>query len=174
MPLLAVAQDPELPPPPKGYTWQKCPDIKGAFLRPNGWHFKKHKQGDTLGYFITKENIKETGEFLTGMTVNVIPNIPKKKSMSPYKFAESYRDAARTAVKFSKEWDKDMGPFRSLGFVVDKQHEDGQFRVHHLLIANEKTGTLYLVLFEAPVAEWDAAWKIAEPMLQFLYIDDTI
>ena len=49
----------ELPSPPNGYSWVSCKEIKGAFLMPLGWHFKKGMQGETLGYFFTKENIDE-------------------------------------------------------------------------------------------------------------------
>ena len=167
------ADDPPMK-PPKGFTWAQCPEIKGAFLKPDGWHFKKSKKGDTLGFFITKEKIGEKGEFITGMSVNVIPDIPKKKSTSPYLFARSYREAARKTVTFSKEWDKDMGPFKSVGFVYSKDDKAGAFTVHNLLIANNKTGTLYLIMFEGAKSEWSKTWQIAEPMLQYLYIDDTI
>lgn len=169
-----LAKDVNLPTPPKGYKWAKCPEIKGAFLRPHGWHFKKSKQGSTLGFFITKENISKNGQFMTGLTVNVIPDIPKKQSMSPYEYARVYRETTRKSEKITQEWNKDMGPFRSVGFVFDKKDKAGDFRVHNLLIANDNTGTLYLVMFEAPISEWNKAWKIAEPMLQYLLIDDTV
>ena len=167
------ADDPPMA-PPKNFSWVQCPEIKGAFLKPNGWHFKSSKQGDTLGFFITKEKIGAKGEFTTGMTVNVIPNIPKKKSVSPYAFALQFRDAAKKTVLFTKAWDKDMGPFKSVGFVYNKEDKAGAFTVHNLLIANNKTGTLYLVMFEGQKSEWTKTWAIAEPMLQYLYIDDTI
>jgi hypothetical protein len=170
----SLAEDLDLPTPKKGYTWAKCSDIKGAFLQPDNWHFKKDKKGDTFGFFITKEEIGTNGQFTTGMSVNVIPNIPKKKAASPYDFACQYREAARQSVKFANEWNKDLGPFKSVGFVFNKDDKKGAFTVHTLLIANNKTGTLYLVLFEAPTAEWVETWKIAEPMLQLLYIDDSI
>ena len=92
---------------------------RGAFLRPTGWHFKKSKRGDTLGFFITKENITKTGQFTTGLTINVISDIPKKKCMSPYEFAHQFREGARESLKLTEEWDKDMGPFKSLGFDHD-------------------------------------------------------
>ena len=44
----AGAQEPRLPPPPPGYEWQWCADIKGAFLRPDGWFFKQARQGTVL------------------------------------------------------------------------------------------------------------------------------
>ena len=170
----ARADDAVMPPPPKGYTWAKCPEIKGAFLRPTGWHFKKGKRGDTLGIFITKEKIDRKGQFTTGLSINVIPGIPKKKSMTPYKFARQFRESARKSSTFTKEWDKDLGPFKSVGFVYDKKDKAGSYTVHNLLIANNKTGTLYLVMFEGPSAEWPETWKTGEPMLQYLYIDDEV
>ena len=169
-----TAEDDSMPAPPKGYDWARCSEIKGAFLRPIGWHFRKDKRGETIGFFITKEDITKTGSFKTGLTVNVIPDIPKKKSMSPYDFARQVRETAKESSKLTKEWNKDMGPFKSVGFVYDKKDDAGNFTVHNLLIANNKTGTLYLVIFEAPSAEWTETWKIAEPMLKYLYIDDTI
>jgi hypothetical protein len=30
----------ELPPAPPGFTWQEVPELKTAFLRPNGWFSK--------------------------------------------------------------------------------------------------------------------------------------
>jgi hypothetical protein len=61
----------ELPPPAPGFTWQEIPELKAAFLRPNGWFFKREESKGTLAYFITKENIEVSGEFQTGLTINV-------------------------------------------------------------------------------------------------------
>ena len=41
----------ELPPPPRGFTWEEIPELKAAFLRPNGWFFKREKNKDTTAYF---------------------------------------------------------------------------------------------------------------------------
>jgi hypothetical protein len=169
----AQADDPPMT-PPKGYTWANCPSIKAAFLKPDGWYFKSTKQGDTQGFFISKEKIEAGGGYTTGLAVNVIPDIPKKKSVAPSAYARQFRESARKNVTFTKEWDKDMGPFKSVGFVYTKKDKAGSFTVHNLLIANDKTGTMYLVTFEAPAEEWAEAWKIGEPMLNFLFIDDTI
>lgn len=169
-----AAQQSALPKPPQGYSWEWCWEIKAAFLKPDGWFFKKDRKGDTPGFFITRENLVKEGSFKTGLTVNVIPKIPAKKNISAYEFTRKFRDEARKSVKFIREWDKDMGPFRSVGFLYEKDDKDGAFKVHSLLISNDGTGTVYLVTFEAPSVEWEAAWKIAEPVIKLLYIDDTI
>jgi hypothetical protein len=62
----AVSLASELPLPPKGYAGVNCTETKSAFLKPNGWFFKKGKQGDIHGYFITraKKEGRSTREFL--------------------------------------------------------------------------------------------------------------
>ena len=61
----------DVPPLAPGFTWQEIPELKAAFLKPNGWFFKREEQKGTLAYFITKENIDKNGQFQTGLTVNV-------------------------------------------------------------------------------------------------------
>ena len=46
--------------------------------------------------------------------------------------------------------------------------------VHQVLIANDKTGTLFMVLFEAPTEDWDEAWRKSEVMLKRLLLDDEV
>ena len=47
-----------------------------------------------------------------------------------------------------------------------------RIRIH--TIANDKTGTLYVILFGAPESEWDKAWKIGKTMLNPIFLDDEI
>src|SRR5258708_207703 len=62
----------DLPKRPAGFSWQEIPELKAAFLKPDGWYFKREDQKGTLAYFITKENIDQNrGQFETGLTVNV-------------------------------------------------------------------------------------------------------
>jgi hypothetical protein len=53
----------DVPSPPPGFTWQEIPELKAAFLKPNGWFFKREEQKGTLAYFITKEDIGKNGQF---------------------------------------------------------------------------------------------------------------
>jgi len=166
----------ELPAPPNGYSWVECEAIKGAFLKPSGWFFKQGTRGDAIGYFITKENIEVVGSFQTGLTVNVIPDIPRKKQIQASSFAASYIKAVtENGEVFKKPWANSMGPFEAYGVVViNRDAKQGDFVTHNLAIANDQTGTLYLLTFESPLNQWDSSWEIAEPMLKMFLIDDTI
>ena len=44
--------------------------------------------------------------------------------------------------------------------------------IHKVFISNDKTGSLYIVSFEAPKSDWDEAWKIGETMLKYYLVDD--
>ncbi len=166
----------EIPPPPDGYSWASCPEIKGAFLMPMGWYFKKEQQGDTLGYFITQENIDETGGFRTGVSVNVIPDIPRKKGMPASIYAAGYiRTAIAEREVFKKPWFSTMGPFNGHGVVLlNRDIQKGDYITHNLAISNDQTGTLYLITFESPAALWESTWPIAEPIFRRFVINDTI
>src|SRR5207253_2668928 len=62
----------ELPNAPSGFTWQEVPELKAAFLKPNGWFFKQENSKGTLAYFITQEDLTKSSEFSTGLSLNVI------------------------------------------------------------------------------------------------------
>jgi hypothetical protein len=64
----------DVPPPPPGFTWQEIPELKAAFLKPNGWFFKREEQKATLAYFITKEKHRQERS---------VPDRPDCKCISP-------------------------------------------------------------------------------------------
>ena len=158
----------DLPPAPDGFTWQETPDIKAAFLRPKGWYFQQENDKGTLAYFITQEEIKNGGEFLTGLTINVFH--PKNSSVE---YARSFIED-RATKNHGKKWAKDVGPFREFGCLCKVVDEGGRTMTHTLMVANPKTNTLYLFIFESPEAEWETAWKTGEKIMDTLVLDDEI
>jgi len=159
----------ELPPPPAGFTWQEIPELKAAFLRPDGWFFKAEKNKETLAYFITKENIESNGEFQTGLTVNVF----RLKKDSAVEKGKSFIDQL-AAKKRGEKWAKDVGPFKEFGCLTRDTDPRGATIVQTLMVANPKTNTLYLLIFESLEANWDSAWKIGKQIVDSLAIDDEI
>lgn len=157
----------ELPPPPPGFTWQEIPELKAALLRPDGWFFKREKSKDTVAYFITKENIENNGEFQTGLTVNVF----RLKKDSSVEKAKIFIDQLATK-KGGEKWAKDVGVFKEFGCLTRDTDASGTTVVQTLMVANPKTNTLYLFVFESPQANWDSAWKVGKQILDSLVIDD--
>ena len=42
---------------------------------------------------------------------------------------------------------------------------------HFFYVGNDKTGTVWMYIFEAPAEEWDEAWKVGRPITDILRID---
>lgn len=166
----------DLPTPPGGYTWEACPEINGALLRPDGWHFRKQINGDNRAYYISKEDIESEGEFTTGLTMVSLVNYGNAYGVSAVEFAKDYvKNAAKVSHIRKAPWTNRMGPFVAHGVIVTTPDlMKGDFVSHHLVIANEETSTVYIVIFESPVDDWAAMKVLSEPMLKYLYIDSDI
>lgn len=170
-PSVAQAQNPKAP---AGYQWVTFPEVKVTFLKPVGWHFLKESKDKNYAAFISKEKIEGDRRYQTGMSVNVIRNLADKQGHSAYEFSLAMREQSRKVVRIDKEWGSQNGPFQSVGYAFTHNGPDSTFRSYNILISNIKTGTLYIFIFEAPAAEWEEAWKIGEPIIQKLGLDDEI
>ena len=168
------AEDP-LPPASAGYSWQRLTPIKSALLKPDDWFFKQSKKGQTDGFFITKEDIDKSGAFQTGLTLNCVRDVLKKSGRSPSIYAASLADSAAAKHQLIERSSSQQGPFRAVKFrYVDAPTGKESTTVHQVLIANDKTGTLFMAIFEAPTKNWVEAWKIGEVMLKKMLLDDEI
>ncbi|HEV7519803.1 MAG TPA: hypothetical protein VGP89_01795 [Candidatus Angelobacter sp.] len=163
--LLAIT----FPTPPAGFTWQQIPELKAALLKPNGWFYKREEQKGTLAYFITKENIDKNGRFQTGLTVNVFH---LKQNSAVDRGKDTIQQLA--ATKHVKAWAQDAGAFREFGCLAKDTDSSGTVVMHTLAVANPKTNTLYLLIFESPEPDWDAAWKLGKQIVDMLALDDNI
>lgn len=159
----------ELQTPPPGFTWQQIPELKASFLRPSNWFLKREEQKGTLAYFITKENIENNGQFQTGLTINVF----RLKKESAVERGKYIIDQLATA-KHGDKWAKEVGPFKEFGCLTKDTDSSGTTVSQTLSVANPKTNTLYLFIFESPERDWDASWKIGKRILDALTIDDEI
>lgn len=159
----------DVPPPPPGFTWQEIPELKAAFLRPHGWFFKREEQKGTLAYFITKEEIDKNGKFQTGLTVNIF----QLKNDSAVDRGKSMIDHIAD-TKHAEKWAWYTGPFREFGCLTKDTDPTSTSVVYTLTVANPKTNTLYLFIFESPERDWNAAWKTGKQILHTLAIDDEI
>jgi hypothetical protein len=163
----AGAQPARLPEPPIGFHWERAPEIKGAFLVPHNWFFKAEKHQDTLGYFVTRENIDKTGESLVGLTVNVMPHLKSRDAVEAAKALMAGFTDGKKVLDFEE------AKMRSLvgGSCLA---QDETTTTHTLALANPKTNTVYLILFEAPTSQWEKEWPAGEEILGAMLLDDDV
>lgn len=175
--LLPLAGFGQLPQPPEGYTWKKFDVIKAALLVPEGWYVKHQGGGDKNLWAISKEDVDKTGSFETGLTFISTQNVSTKPQgkVPPSKFADAMLKEIKKRYSLEREASGPQGPFYAVRYqYIDAPKGKTAIRIYNLLMANDKTGTLYQVVYEAPLNEWDDAWKIGEPILKRILIDDEI
>jgi hypothetical protein len=78
------------------------------------------------------------------------------------------------ATKHVKAWAQDAGPFREFGCLAKDTDSSGTVVIQTLAVANPKTNTLYLLIFESPEPDWDSAWKLGKQIVDKLVLDDNI
>lgn len=162
----------DLPKAPAGYAWQEIPEIKAAFLKPEGWFFRKIPAGkDTpLAIFITREDIAIADHFETGLTINVFRNLKRETAL---KNAGAFIHS-RMENRKGEMWTRTLGPMVQVGVLAEIPGDGHPIMVHSLSMVNTKTNTLYLIFFEGPRDEWEKTWEIGKTMLNLLAVDDEI
>jgi hypothetical protein len=164
-----------LPSPPSGYSWQELKTVKSAILLPNGWYFDERTDGQTLGFFVTKEELAKHGNFETGFTVNVMKNVQEKKGLPPSAFIAAWTQEA--AAKFpltNRTASADNQKYRATFQFVDNSPGKESTSMHHTLFGNDPTGTVFVIIYETPTRNLDAEWPIASTVLRSLMLDDEV
>jgi hypothetical protein len=145
-------------------------ELKAAFLKPQGWFFKREEQKGTLAYFITKENIDQNGEFKTGLSINVFTNLKKSKAVDQAQYM-----IANLVKKYHVEpHERRVGVFYELRCELKDSDATGTIVMRELAVANTKTDTLCLFIFESPESEWSTASKTGDQVMDQLILDDEI
>jgi hypothetical protein len=139
---------------------------------PPGW-FIRVEQGKAV--FITKEDIGVKKLFETGLSVNVIKDVPKRMSKKPSEYALALiTQLTQTHKNYGIE-ESSSGALKSFSciFKAKPPKPPGDFIVQYAMATgNDRTGTVFLVTFESPEAEWDEAWKIGQALLKSLTFDE--
>jgi hypothetical protein len=180
---ISMAEEPRVengrPEPPDGYRWQELEGAAGFVLVPNKWHYSTQSTKDSVAFQVTKEDPK-VGQFLTGMTINVVRDVKKKTKLDPSLYAVHYLNEYMKGNKVVIKPDKiyDVGPFKRVSCQVEKAFDFAatkrECRVRVVGYANDETGTLFIVIFGAPVEEWDEAWTTGKQLFSPLALNDKI
>lgn len=166
----------ELPAPPAGYAWKECRASNGALLLPTGWFFHEAAQGDTSACFASRESIAQGGQYWVGLSVHALRDIPGRKGLAPSHFVNQYLAVLEKSQDILRKQAGPQGPFFAARAETRSRDSLPEKILHTytLLVANDKTGTVFLVIAEAPDREWSQVWPIMEPVLQKLLLDDAI
>ena len=174
LPTAAQQYNVPLSTPPAGYTWQPLPESKAALLLPEGWAYKVEGGTSSPTYYLTQEAIGESGEYQTGLSLQVVRKARARTGRPAPEYAELLM--LRTGFGpgqqvLEKEASVD-GPFqkRTVRYREAPPEADARM-VYQLALANTKTDTLYLLTFESPEKDWAEAWQLGKVMVRALVLD---
>ncbi|MBH8559120.1 hypothetical protein [Hymenobacter negativus] len=174
LPAAAQRYNARLTAPPAGFSWQPLPQSKAAALLPAGWYYKAEGEKSVPTYYLTQEEVGETGEYQTGLSLQVVRKAKAKTRHAAPEYAEllmmrtgfgpGQRQLEKTATT-EGSWHKRTVRYR------DAPPDAEPRVVYQMALANAKTDTLYLLTFESPEKDWAEAWKLGEVMVRELVLD---
>ena len=174
LPAAAQRYDTRLADPPAAFVWQPLPEIKAALLLPAGWHYRAEGTKAAPTYYLTQEPVGESGEFVTGLSLQVVRKAKTQTRRPAAEYAEllMLRAGFGTGRQRLENAAAAEGPWHRWTVRYRETAPDAEPRiVYQLALANAKTDTLYLLTFESPEKEWAEAWPVGEVMVREWALD---
>lgn len=92
--------------------------------------------------------------------------------MKPSDYIDAFTSAADTKHSIIDPKTNSNGPLKMIWFgIISPQAEPNATRMTHFLIANDTTDTVYIIIFEAPLGEWEEAYKSGYVMLKNISVN---
>jgi len=174
VPAAAQRYDLKLVAPPAGFAWQPLPEVKAAVLLPTGWHYRVEGTKSSPTYYLTQEVVGESGEFATGLSLQVVRQAKTKTRHPAVEYAGLLQLRAGFGPGRQRLADTSAiaGPWHRWAVRYREAAPDAEPRiVYQLALANARTDTLYLLTFESPEKEWAEAWALGVVMVREWVLD---
>ena len=151
----------------------ELPEIHGSISLPKEWTLLPGKllEGDVL--IATKEKISnENDPYTTGLSMTLDRNGAKESGQKSTEYALSLAQEAhdKAGDEASPLHESQNGPFHEIRFDFPVAG-DQPLQITELLRANEKTGTLAIILWQSPKEEAVALQGLRDEILSGLHLD---
>lgn len=154
-------------------TTREIPEIHAKIALPGDWTFLPGKllEGDVL-LAVREKIVGENDPWTTGLSMTIDRNGAKDSGMKAGDYAlgiarEAREKAGEEATPITESTN---GPFREIRFEFPVQ-TDPPLQVTEVLRANEKTGTVAVILWQSPKSEAAALRDLREAVLSGLVLD---
>ncbi len=164
----------QLPPPPPNFEWKIYHNA--VFCAPKGWNEKEEKTYDkgfhSSFYTTSPEKFSQKRYVDMAITINVFTGCKAAKGLTVDQVAALY---LKPAIKSHDKKDILLADInnknenqKTIVFRHRVQAEgEKAFILHDFIVADQKTDSVYVFIFEAPEETWEKNWKeYGEPFLQ--------
>ncbi len=156
-----------LAPPPDGFSWVEMGEIKGAFLKPDGWHFAYNK-GKLLGSFSISQYAPKIGEPMGArFTVYAVSNLSKIDARLVSQRIPDYVRGLDDHSEYNLISANNLmrGSYRGMSVRYQFESSSGSLMRQQIYLANDQTDLLLVIIFESPQKEWEQAWPTGQVLL---------
>jgi hypothetical protein len=177
LPAAAQRYDARLGPAPIGFAWQPLPAARAVLLLPAGWHYRAEGFKAAPTYYLTQEPVSESGEFSTGLSVQVVRQATTRTRHPAAEYAQLLLLRAGLGPGRQRLDDTAAvaGPWHRWAVRYREAAPDAEPRIiDQLALANAKTDTLYLLTFESPEKDWPEAWALGQIMVREWVLDSRL
>lgn len=162
----------ELPQAPAGFAWTRLPEIRADILKPSAWTLEHQRKGGSETYRLAAP--RKAGNPAAALDINWVADVPRQAGMPPSKYAAGLVATASENHKILERESGTIGSLASVGFrFADSGPGRDGLMVRYQMVANDRTGSLYILAFEAPLREWTNAWKTGGVMMDRIRWDPT-
>lgn len=165
-----VTPEPPSSSAPKGFSWSYCLKLDSWFLKPTGWYTHEDTVNKMDACYVTKESIKTSSLFETGMTAYLLKDVSKTYNKDASEQAESFIKALDNGTStVSTIIDLNDGNFKGYARYV----ETTSVKQYVVAVAVDKNDIMYIISFESSPAKWDTNWETyGKPIIQQLGLSE--
>jgi hypothetical protein len=154
---------------PPALTAKPLPTIKASIEIPADWFVKEDKEDDVVIYQFSHEKPAD-GAMVTGLILTVTPKVTERTEMKPSQYAVEMLTATldddTTKIVPTKD-----GPIETTRAEHLIESENGAVKMVNVAKANDTTGTLYFLTWQAPLADEEKIKDLREKILASLTLD---
>lgn len=160
---------------PSGYEPVDLAEVRVRTIKPAAWYLNHDVANGGHAYFMTRENYKTAPDqqFQTGISINILLRQPKRGADFLQKLTDS--SAEQMVTPEIRYFDK--GPLRGstiTGEAKKYAQSARPIKMRQSTLLNLETGTIYVIVFEAPVVTWAESLKVALPVLETMELSPDI
>ncbi|MCL6272110.1 hypothetical protein M3P05_19495 [Sansalvadorimonas sp. 2012CJ34-2] len=159
--------------PPPGYKWRSCQVVECSFLIPDGWSFEKLEGGDVLKYQIIKERSNQS--ITPKVRISILRDSESRTGMTVERHLQLFTQDLQRKSRVLETWNNKAGVLTSRAATsLHYSNVDKPVKQFSLMVANDRTGTLYVFSFEVLPEAWEREWPVVEQFFSRLRFDDKI
>src|SRR5690349_6884013 len=112
---------------------------------PPGWFIKVEEGKGTKAVFITKEDISLAKQYTTGLSVNMIKDVPQRTSKKPSEYALGLITQMTQKYENRGIEESSSAALKNFSSFLKSKRADGKIIVQYSRVSgNDRTGTVFV------------------------------